>query len=120
MGGVASAGFEGILKDLRFAVLCVNTGTLARSANREPEGPGVLVGAIVIITTFSAGSNNGEADAGVIAGAKILGGFSPEMGKTTRVPLRARQIVLRCLHRCRGSRLTKRYSGSSWLRNHYW
>ena len=72
VGGVNSANFEGEPQ-----ALGVKEAKLVGSVNRGAEGPGAAVGAILVVTTFSAGIGDG-AEAEVVGGVKIEGaGFSP-------------------------------------------
>ena len=85
VGGVTSAGF-GVLQVLGVAVLGGNEGKPVGSENREAEGPGVVVGPIVVVATFSAGLSNDGAEAGVVVSPKIEGvGFSSGAGDNDKI-----------------------------------
>ena len=80
-GRVNSAGFGGVPQEVGVAVLGVNEGKPVGSVKRGAEGPGVVVGAIAVVTTFSAGLNSDSVEAGVVVGGNIeVTGFSPGAG----------------------------------------
>lgn len=78
---VISASFEGVPQAFGVGELNTNPGKLVGTVNRGPEGPGVVVGVVVVVVTFSAEANDDGVEAGVVVGGKIADdGFSPGVG----------------------------------------